>query len=249
MTEASERPPYAWILFDLDGTLFDYEHAELVALDETFRSLGLEPSDELVERYRRINGSLWRDYEQRAVSQAELRVERFLRFLLETSVPASAHKVAELYQDRLGRQTRFLPGAEQLLDELDGSHRLALITNGIASVQRPRLALSGLDRRFEVVVISEEVGAAKPAPEIFDAAFAAMEQPAKDDVLMVGDSLSSDIDGAAAYGLDTCWFNPAGRPAATENATAITYTIDSLDQLAPIAGTRACAEPIDPGAR
>ena len=85
---------------------------------------------------------------------------------------------------------------------------LALITNGIPDVQRPRIRRSGLDRLFPVVVISGEEGVAKPAPEIFDIALERMGDPAPEEVLLVGDSLSSDVRGGVDYGLDTCWYNP-----------------------------------------
>jgi FMN phosphatase YigB (HAD superfamily) len=86
-----------------------------------------------------------------------------------------------------------------------------LITNGLKEVQRPRLARSAISGYFADIVISEEVGAAKPDARIFDAAFQRMGHPRKADVLMVGDSMSSDIRGGKAYGIDTCWFNPASK--------------------------------------
>ncbi len=108
-----------------------------------------------------------------------------------------------------------------------------LITNGLAEVQRPRFAASSIRRHFEGLVISEEVGAAKPDPRIFDVAFAKMEDPKRTEVLMVGDSLSSDIKGGNDSGIDTCWFNPSGRNG--EHGVEPKYEIRKLDELLDIA--------------
>jgi len=86
---------------------------------------------------------------------------------------------------------------------------------------------------YTVIVISEEVGHSKPHPGIFDVAFARMGHPRKDQVLMIGDSLTSDIKGGCDYGIDTCWFNPAGAPRPTD--MTITHEIRTLEALLPLA--------------
>jgi 2-haloacid dehalogenase len=88
---------------------------------------------------------------------------------------------------------------------------LVIITNGLKDVQKPRLARSTIGRYFADMIISDDVGAAKPSREIFDIAFRRMNDPDKGDVLIIGDSLSSDIKGGSDYGIDTCWFNPDRR--------------------------------------
>ncbi|MBU0596271.1 HAD-IA family hydrolase, partial [Candidatus Bipolaricaulota bacterium] len=125
-----------------------------------------------------------------------------------------------------------IEGAERLVSSLAGRARLALITNGFAAVQRSRFARSTLTPFFEAVVISEEVGAAKPDPAIFDEAFRQMGNPAKDEVLMIGDSLTADIRGGIDYGIDTCWFNPHGGETPTD--LEVTYDIRALDELLAI---------------
>ncbi|MFQ5349038.1 MAG: YjjG family noncanonical pyrimidine nucleotidase [Thermoanaerobaculia bacterium] len=201
---------YRWLLFDADGTLFDYDTAEAAALAATWESLGLEPPPGLVDAYRRINAELWQVYEAGGISQTALQVERFVRLIGELGGSADPSRLSRGYLRYLARQTDLLEGARELLDWLDGRFRLALITNGIPEVQRPRIGLSGFDRLFPVVVISGEEGVAKPAPEIFDVALRRMGDPRRQEVLLIGDSLSSDIRGGVDYGLDTCWYNPDG---------------------------------------
>lgn len=226
---------YDWILFDADGTLFDYDRTEAAALAATWDESGLAGAAGITAGYRRINAELWQAYEAGEVEQAELQVERFRRLAAELGdAAADPERLSRLYLRHLGRQTVLLDGARELLAALAADYRLALITNGIPDVQRPRIRRSGLEPLFPVVVISGEVGVAKPAPEIFALALERMGGPPRSTVLMVGDSLSSDILGGIGFGLDTCWYNPAGLP--LDGAPAPTYEISRLSELATVLG-------------
>ena len=220
---------YRWLLFDADGTLFDYDGAETAALTAAWKETGFAPPPELVETYRRINGSLWRVYESGGIGQTELQVERFVRLTDALDRPADPHRLSRGYLRHLARQGGLLTGARELLDRIRHRFQLALITNGIPEVQRPRIKISGLDRLFPVVVISGEVGFAKPAPEIFDEALRRMGGPVREEILLIGDSLSSDIRGGVDYGLDTCWFNPSG--CELGEGPEPRYEIQRLDEL------------------
>jgi 2-haloacid dehalogenase len=133
------------------------------------------------------------------------------------------------YLLHLADGTDLIEGAEEVVRWLYGKAGLVLITNGMAEVQRPRLASSGLRDYFSGIVISEEVGAAKPDPRIFDAAFQVMSWPKKEEVLIVGDSLISDVKGGNNYGIDTCWFNPQRDPCMAD--VKIQFEIGELREL------------------
>jgi 2-haloacid dehalogenase len=227
----SSRPGkgYAWILFDADGTLFDYDAAETAALTASFAQIGRTFPPEHSEIYRRINGRMWVELEKGITTQARIRVERFERLFEEIKVESDPVLFSENYLTNLSRRIELIDGAETTVAALAAFSRLMLITNGIAEVQRPRFAASAIHGHFADLVISEEVGAAKPDPEIFDTAFAMMGHPRKADVLIVGDSLSSDIKGGLDYGIDTCWFNPSGLP--TSESVVPMYEIVRIDQL------------------
>jgi 2-haloacid dehalogenase len=201
---------YRWLLFDADGTLFDYDTAEAAAIHATWDGLGLERPAGLVATYRRINAELWKLYEAGGITQPALQLERFVRLLSELGGAGDAEALSRYFLVQLARQTFLLPGAREMLEWARDRCGLALITNGIPEVQRPRIRRSGLDRLFAVVVISGEEGVAKPAPEIFDIALRRMGGPAREEVLLIGDSLSSDVRGGVDFGIDTCWYNPAG---------------------------------------
>lgn len=220
---------FSWILFDADGTLFDYDHAEGEALEALWSDAGLPPRRDLLAVYRRINGALWKGLETGEVSAGEIKEERFRRLVDELGLAADPRQLSASYLDHLSRQTRLVAGAGELLDSLRRTRKLALITNGLSQVQRPRLERSPIGRHFDVLVISEEVGFAKPDGRIFAQALAMMGDPPKDEVLMVGDNLLADIEGARRFGLATCWLNPGGRESSGEIEP--TFEVHDLGQL------------------
>jgi 2-haloacid dehalogenase len=223
---------YRWILFDADGTLFDYPLAEEAALEKACLASGLTFEAGLIELYRRINHRIWQQLERGEIALAELKIRRFELLFEAAGFDGDAERFSARYLDGLAEGTQLIDGAEEIVRELHGRVGMVILTNGLRDVQRPRLAGSALDGRFSDVVISEEVGAAKPAPEIFDVAFERMGQPAKHEVLIVGDSLTSDIRGGSDYGIDTCWFNPGRQPRDTD--ALIRYEIQRLSEVVEI---------------
>ncbi len=223
---------YRWLLFDADGTLFDYEKAEALALQRTFDSLGLRFEPACRELYHRINHDLWLALEQGTVTAESLRTKRFELLFATLGLAVDVQSVSRTYLGHLANASELMPGALETITALRPRYHLALITNGLRDVQRPRLAQSALKDSFAAFIISEEVGAAKPSPAIFDIAFREMGHPARNQVLLIGDSLTSDIQGGINYRIDTCWFNPtrAPRPA----GMTITYEIAHLNELARI---------------
>lgn len=201
---------YSWILFDADGVLFDYDSAEQQALRDAWELTGWEHDPGTLDTYKRVNKELWGRFEQGVLDQDRLKLLRFEMLLQEVGAKADPAAMSDRYLESLGNNGGLLPGAREVLETLHGRVGMAMITNGIAKVQRGRLAQSGIGKYFSSIIISAEVGAAKPDPRIFDHAFESIGSPDRSEVLMVGDSLSSDISGGLGYGLDTCWINPAG---------------------------------------
>jgi 2-haloacid dehalogenase len=221
---------YTWLLFDADDTLFDFPRAEANALRWTLEQVGLPFETPYFEIYSRHNLAVWKEFERGEVTSAELRTRRFRLFFDEVGFAADPEAVSPLYLRNLARGTDLLPGAEEVIRFLKPRFRLALVTNGLADVQNPRLARSVLADCFEKVFISEEVGAAKPSIAYFDAVFGAIGNPPKNEVLIIGDSLSSDMQGGLGYGIDTCWYNPARKT----TDLPVTYQISQLLELIQI---------------
>lgn len=226
---------YRWVLFDADGTLFDYDKAEASALRCTFEQLGCAYEPSYAEAYREINGRLWLDFERDQISSTRLRTRRFELLFQAAEVSCDAEVFSSRYLENLSLQTDLVDGAEDIIRALYGKVGLVLITNGFAEVQRPRLARSAIGHFFDDLVISEEVGAAKPDARIFDVAFERMAGPSKEDVLVVGDSLATDIKGGNDYGIDTCWFNPLRR--SNDSGIKARYGIEHLGDLLKLMDT------------
>ncbi|MEM6793373.1 MAG: YjjG family noncanonical pyrimidine nucleotidase [Acidobacteriota bacterium] len=234
-------PPYDWLLFDIDGTLFDFDQAERTSLRRTVEHFGGSWVAGFLDLYHRLNHGLWQDLEAGLLDAATLKTRRFQLLIEElnrdsdrSALPADARAWSEFYLRSLGECPQLIAGAAELIKRLRGGFRLMLITNGLKDVQRPRLALSEIRDAFEDVVISEEIGCAKPSAGIFDEAFRRMGQPAKNRVLIIGDSLSADIRGGLDYGIDACWFNQRQRLAPPD--LEIRFEISRLDQLPPLLG-------------
>ena len=231
---------YTWLLFDADGTLFDYDAAERQALTLTFAEFELAYSSKAHGLYREINEQMWVDFEQGKTTAARIKTERFARLFdaLDAGGLAFVRPDPVVFSNRylanLGTCTDLMPDAGTVLQALHSRVHLALITNGLTVVQRARLAHSGLGSSFEAVVISDEEGVSKPHPDIFRIAFDRMGNPRKDEVLMVGDGLTSDIRGANGFGIDACWYNPEGKPPIP--GVHYKYEIRSLTELLGICG-------------
>jgi 2-haloacid dehalogenase len=223
------RKHYPWLWFDADGTLFDYDRAEKTALQRAFQSVNTPYESEYLRVYRRINQQLWQALERQEITPAILQVRRFELLQEALQLTGSPTHMSSAYLEQLALCADLIDGAEEVLRALRATCQLAIVTNGLQAVQRSRLARSRIQDYITELVISEEVGAAKPEPAFFAAAFVRAGHPAKSDVLLIGDSLSSDMQGGLDYGLDTCWYNPAGEP--RPNGLPVTYEIGHLRDL------------------
>lgn len=224
--------PYTWLLFDADGTLFAYDGAEEEALQKVFAHYQLPLNEEMAAAYKRINQAMWARLEEQTITLLQLRWQRFADLFTELSIGLDAQEFSRTYLNYLGQSAHLIPGTQEVLEQLHGKYNLAIITNGITDVQLSRIKLSGLERFFPQVFISEAIGVFKPASGFFDAVFEGIGRPPKEQVLVIGDSLSSDMAGGVGYGLDTCWYNPNGQE--NVNGYPITYEISDLGQLLEI---------------
>ena len=221
--------PYPYLLFDADNTLFDFDQAERNAHLLLCRAHGLAFSEEGYQLYHKCNADLWRDFDRGLCTKEYLLVERFRRYLAITGERADPEALNRDHLRALGEGAMLLPGAEELCRVLSRDHRLYLLTNAVASVQKTRFANSAIAPYFQGVFISEEVGVGKPDPAYFDYVFHAVPGLARDNALVIGDSLSSDIQGANNAGLPCCWFNPKGQP--RPQGLRIDYEIRALEEL------------------
>ena len=153
---------YPWLWFDADGTLFDYNLAEVTALKKTFESLRLRYEEDYLNSYQEINHGLWQALERQEIKPDVLRVRRFELLLANLKLEGAAEEMSTTYIEQLGLCTDLIDGAYEVLQALHASCRFAIVTNGLQAVQHNRLSLSTIHDVIDEIIISEEIGAAKP---------------------------------------------------------------------------------------
>jgi 2-haloacid dehalogenase len=203
---------YPILLFDADNTLLDFDRSSREAFAATLKTLGIEPQEWHFDRYLLINRECWSMLEKGEIDPETVKWLRFRRFLDSIQSDVDPRNAGYLYLELLAQYHYTIDGAIDLLEALQQKGaRLGLITNGLSAVQRPRFKSSGLEAFFETIVISEEIGTAKPMHGYFEYTLDQLNSPSVDDVLIIGDNPGSDILGGQNMGIDTCWYNPHRR--------------------------------------
>ena len=217
------------LLLDLDDTLLDFKRAEAIAIRDTFTELNIDPSDENVALYSKINRSCWARLELGELTREEVLHNRFDILFEKLGIKGDSHKTQAMYEYKLSLGAFYLDGAEELLNTLYGKYRLYLATNGIIKVQARRIADSGIGKYFDDIFVSEKIGYNKPDKRFFDICFNTIPDFKHEETVIVGDTLSSDIKGGINAGIKTIYFNPHRK----ENTTDIVpdYEIHSLSEL------------------
>ncbi|MDR0293396.1 MAG: YjjG family noncanonical pyrimidine nucleotidase [Oscillospiraceae bacterium] len=225
---------YSVLLLDADGTLFDYDKAERNALRDTLSLYGFEFSEKALRQFRQINGELEKQLERGEISVNAMQSRRFARFFEAMPLQCDPGEFNSLYIKQLEQYVFLLDDADLVCGELYQTSALYVVTNGISSVQRGRLTRSGLLPYMSGLFISEEIGFQKPHRYFFDAVFTQLGDVSRDRILIVGDSLSTDVAGGHTAGLDTCWYNPKHN--SDKGALLPTYEIGALIELLDICG-------------
>lgn len=217
------------VLFDADDTLLDFRMAEREALKKTLLRVGVAPAEETIALYSGINKAHWEMLERGELTRRQVLVRRFERLYEALGIAGDAPATQEIYEGFLSAGHYFIEGAEVLLEKLHGKYALYLVSNGNARVQDGRLKSAGIVRYFEKIFISEQIGFDKPRAEFFERCFARMPPYEKGEMLIIGDSLTSDIKGGLNAGIHTCWFNPRHVPGREDILPE--YTVDSLAEI------------------
>jgi YjjG family noncanonical pyrimidine nucleotidase len=221
---------YQVLLLDLDNTLFDFEKTEKIALISTAKHFGLADDYDLFEKtYHEVNKPLWQKIENGEMTGDVVKIERFIQLVNRMGLSCDPLVMSGYYIQRLGEGIEMFPYASEVCEMLSKDYKLVAVTNGIKDVQENRMRRSGLLKYFEEVIISEDVGYSKPNPKIFEIAMQKIGHIDKNTVLMIGDSLKVDIQGAHAAGFDTCWVNILGH--ASPEVPLHKWEIRKLEQL------------------
>lgn len=203
--------PIRALLMDIDDTLFDFQTSSRNALSIAFRAFGLPFTPEMWERYRALDVELWQRFERGEITKEALYVERFRVFFAEYGLEADPAAFNAAYFRELGDQCNFMPHCEQALRQLHAQYKIFIVTNGNTEIQTRRIAASGMAQYFDRVFISEQMGCKKPDREFFDKVFAELGEENRACAVMIGDSLSSDMQGGRNAGLPTIFCGPRAR--------------------------------------
>lgn len=239
---------YDALLWDVDGTLLDFLYAQRIAITRALTEIAVEPTEEIIAKYSEINDGYWKRLELGEVTKEHLLTGRFTS-LFEvygiTGVDVKAFKNS--YENTLGQVYAYQENSLEICRTLKarGKVRQYVITNGITRVQTNKLKLSGFLELMDDVFISEEIGVPKPQKGFFDHCLDKLAKsglPDRERLLIVGDSLTSDIKGGVLCGIPTCWYRPEGSlekdPALREvyDRYRPRYEVSRLEQIADILG-------------
>lgn len=220
---------FEFLLLDMDDTILDFKKAEQVALEKTLRSFSLVPTAEVCARYSQINQSYWEMLERKEITREKLKIQRFGDLFREYGIQIDSQLCAKRYVENLAQGHYFVPGAEAAVASLSKKYKLYLVSNGATDVQMSRLGSAGIEKYFQKVFISQEVGVDKPDKVFFERCFAQIPDFDQKKAIIVGDSLTSDIQGGINAGITTCWINPNKKPARAD--IPADYEIEALSQL------------------
>lgn len=219
------------ILWDVDDTLLDFHAAEREAIKKLFVQFGLgECTDEMLKKYSAINRTYWKRLELGELTKPQILIGRFKDFFESEGLDAGlAQEFNEAYQVSLGDTIVYRDDSLEIIKSLRGKVKQYAVSNGTVIAQTKKLRVSGLGELMDGVFLSEQLGVEKPNVEFFDKVFAAIGQTDKSEIMIVGDSLSSDIKGGNNAGIKTCWYNQAKAPVSEE--FTIDYEITDLHQV------------------
>lgn len=224
--------PYSILLFDADNTLFNFDAGNRRAFSEVCRICHLPDTDELFHAYEAVNAEMWSAFDRGECTKDFLVVERFRLFLERAGLQADPVQCNKIHLSTLATNTVLLPHALEVCRTLAQTHSLYIVTNAVAAVQKARLAASDLRPYITDAFISEDAGASKPSVAYFDYVFSRIPGITRENCLLIGDSPSSDLQGANNYGIPCCWYNPRGL--ARPDGIRIDYEIRGLPELLPI---------------
>lgn len=225
-----DKMKYEIIIFDADETLFDFRKSEKEAFKNTMLEFGVNYDENYhLKIYQDINTAIWKEFEEGLITQEKLKIDRFGRLCTSIQLDIKPEFLAKAYMKHLADGSFLLEGASTLIEDLTNNYKLSIVTNGLSDVQNKRIRQSSIAHHFKSIIISEEAKVSKPNPEIFELALNKINPFDKSKVLMIGDSLTSDIQGGINFGIDTCWYNP-NKIKNTKNIIP-TYEVSTFNEL------------------
>lgn len=215
---------YSVVLFDVDNTLLDFNKSQEIAFRKSVSHFNINyHTESLFSEYKKLNKELWKKFELGLINLEDLKILRFKSIFKELKINENPITFGNHYLHLISESTHLVPNAIQICQFIKSHNvKIGLVTNGSRDTQLKRIKNSELYSYIDSITISEEIGFRKPHPQIFECALNSISSVKKEEVLMVGDNLQADIDGANKFGIDSCWFHKTGgRPKLDINPTYI----------------------------
>ncbi len=223
---------YTTVYFDLDNTILDFTATEYKAIKQLLEIHNLPNSDDIIAKYSSINQTWWERFEKGEIKKNEIFAGRFKTFLDFYSFDGNPQKMADDYFGLLSAGHDIIENADKVIKQLSSrGYIICITTNGVSKTQYRRIDECGLKEYFDYIIVSEDAGHQKPEIEYFEYAMANSSEKDRSKILVIGDSLSSDILGGINFGVDTCWFNPKGKAATLKPTYEIANIMQILDIL------------------
>ena len=222
---------YKYLLFDLDNTLMDFDRAEETAFYAAFSASDLAVDDGVYRLYHEINGGLWKQLEKGEMTRERLKDLRYEMLFDRLGMPddGKSREVSDRYFEELACQRFMMDGAEDVCRLLRPHYKMYIVTNGTYEVQRGRFFGSPLEKYFDGIFVSEHIGAAKPSPVFFDYVLKTVGDEDRSAYCVIGDSLTSDMDGAILAGMDSVWLDH--RSTYDAKGRAVTHILQDIRDL------------------
>ena len=216
-------------MIDADETLLDFQKAQRYGFIDVIRHFGVPFSEKLYSEFVSINHQFWGLFEQNQMDKSDVQSCRFSQLFKNNSMSVEGIEADCIYQESLKKQSWLIPSAEEVCSELSKSCEISIITNGVGETQKQRILSSAISPFVANIFTSEEVGFMKPDTRFFEFVFDRLGIVNTQGVLLIGDSISSDIQGAINASIDSCWFNPLGKQ--LPKGIVVKYEISDLRQL------------------
>lgn len=220
---------YKVIFIDLDDTLLDFDGAENLSLRAALKKRNIAVTDDMLAAYKAMNKACWKEYENGIIDKDSCIIKRFELFVDEYKLNETPKSLNEDYLDGLIKYASAIDGAEELLEKIHRGRIICVISNGVKRVQQQKIINSGLGKYFDHIVISDDVGVAKPDERIFTYAHKLAGDYPKSEILMIGDTLNSDIRGGIEYGIDTVWYDFKKTGAMSDATYDVRHLLEIVD--------------------
>ncbi|SCS98204.1 YjjG family noncanonical pyrimidine nucleotidase [Staphylococcus caeli] len=218
------------LLLDFDDTIVDFKSAEAYAFYKLAEHYNLEVNNEDLQNFMLVNEAHWNAFQKNELTKTEVLSQRFEVYFESHQLTVDGNEADQIFRNELANAPiKYFRNTKDTLAQLKTQHDLYIVTNGVLETQERRIAKTEIEQWFKDIFVSEQTGYQKPMPEFFDFVFNVIGEDKRENAIIIGDSLSSDILGGKNAGIKTCWFNP--RKKINESSIIPDHTINSLDQI------------------